>query len=277
MLNKTTQHIGKLKGKVLVFGGVYSNFQALEKMQEIAQQLQIPHSNIICTGDVVGYCAQPEETVQAVIDWDIHSIAGNVEIQLRDGEEDCGCDFREGSRCDVFSRQWYPYSQGQLSSSSIEWMHRLSDFIEFEYAGKKCVVVHGSYFETSGFVFKSTPWELKAENIAAAQADIILGGHCGLPFSDVREDKMWLNPGVIGMPANDGTTRVWYMVLEKNAANEVLFSHHSFHYDHKKAADLMDENKLPSEYAHTLRTGLWDNCEILPEAETEAQGIFLDF
>ena len=270
---------GTLTGKILVFGGVYSNFQALQKMQEIATELQIAPSHIICTGDVVGYCAQPEETVQSVMDWGIHSIAGNVEIQLRDGEEDCGCDFTEGSRCDVFSRSWYPYSQSKLSKSSIDWMHTLPNHLTFEFGGQKCIVVHGSYLETSGFIFKSTPWQVKADNFAAANADLILGGHCGLPFSDIREDKMWLNAGVIGMPANDATTRVWYMILEENGKGEISFSHHSFDYDHTKAADLMEENKLPLEYAHTLRTGLWDNCEILPDEETAAQGqtiIFTD-
>ena len=272
-----TKSAGTLTGKILVFGGVYSNFQALQKMQEIAAELQITPSNIICTGDVVGYCAQPEKTVQSVLDWGIHSIAGNVEIQLRDGEEDCGCDFTEGSRCDVFSRSWYPYSQSKLSKSSIDWMHTLPDFLSFEFAGKKCFVVHGSYFETSGFVFKSTPWQLKTKNFDATKADIIFGGHCGLPFSDIQDKKMWLNAGVIGMPANDATTRVWYMVLEENENGEINFEHHSFEYDHTKAADLMEENQLPLEYAHTLRTGLWDNCEILPEEETAAQGIELEF
>jgi len=158
-------------------------------------------------------------------------------------------------------------------------MHTLPNHLTFEFGGQKCIVVHGSYLETSGFIFKSTPWQVKADNFAAANADLILGGHCGLPFSDIREDKMWLNAGVIGMPANDATTRVWYMILEENGKGEISFSHHSFDYDHTKAADLMEENKLPLEYAHTLRTGLWDNCEILPDEETAAQGqtiIFTD-
>lgn len=268
---------GTLTGKILVFGGVYSNFQALQKMREIAIELQIAPSHIICTGDVVGYCAQPEETVQSVINWGIHSIAGNVEIQLRDGEEDCGCDFTEGSRCDVFSRSWYPYSKSKLSKSSIDWMQTLHNFLSFDFGGKKCVVVHGSYFETSGFIFKSTPWQVKADNFAAAKADIILGGHCGLPFSDIQDEKMWLNAGVIGMPANDATARVWYMILEENKSGGINLEHHSFDYDHILAADLMKENQLPLEYAHTLQTGLWDNCEILPEEETIVQGIELDF
>ena len=81
---KTNKHIGKLRGKTLIFGGVYSNFQALKKLMLIAKKEQIPSQNIICTGDIVAYCAEPERCVQAIKDWNIHSILGNVEIQLRD-------------------------------------------------------------------------------------------------------------------------------------------------------------------------------------------------
>lgn len=97
-------NLGTLKGPLLVFGGVYSNLQALEALQKQAQQLGIPASNIICTGDVVAYCAEPETCVQQIRAWGIHCIAGNVEIQLSTGQENCACDFVAGGRCDTFSR-----------------------------------------------------------------------------------------------------------------------------------------------------------------------------
>jgi hypothetical protein len=34
----------------------------------------------------------------------------------------------------------------------------------------------------------------------------------------------------------------------------------------------MNENGLPKAYSETLATGFWDNCEILPDIETEEQG-----
>jgi predicted phosphodiesterase len=268
-MNKTTQHIGQLSGKILVFGGVYSNFQALEKLMSIAEKTQISPSNIICTGDIVAYCAEPEACVKAIRDWGIHSILGNVEIQLRDDLEDCGCNFNDGSRCDVLSRQWYPYAQAQMSSESKKWFHSLPDHIKFDYANKKIVVVHGDALETSGYVFKSTDWRTKQNSFEQLNADIILGGHSGLPFSDVNNGQYWLNAGVIGMPANDAKTHVWYMILDDAPFS---FEHHSFEYDYKKAFDLMQKNHLPAQYAQTLKTGLWDNCEILPEKETAAQG-----
>ncbi len=269
------KNIGELRGPLLLFGGVYSNLQALEQMMAIADKQGFQPQQIICTGDVVGYCAKPEEVVQAIRDWGIHCIAGNVELQLRDGEKDCGCDFNNGSRCDIFSRQWYPYAQSVLSKEAIEWMHALPHHISFQYAGLRARVVHGSVDHVSGYVFHSTPWSEKNEQLQKGEADLIMGGHCGLPFNHIQEGKYWLNPGVIGMPANDATTRVWYMTL--NDQKGFHFTHHSFNYDHGAAAQQMREKHLPEAYALTLETGLWDNCEILPPQETEVQGVRIDF
>lgn len=268
--------LGVLNGKVLVFGGVYSNLPALERLQELAGTLGIPAGNVLCTGDVVGYCAEPEACVQRIRDWGIPVIAGNVELQLRDGEADCGCNFNEGSRCDLFSRQWYPYAQAQLSADSLAWMRQLPNHLRFRYAGARVYVLHGSFFDTSGYVFRSTPWETKQANFEAAEAEVILGGHCGLPFHHARNGLLWLNAGVIGMPANDGTPRVWYLVLD-DAGAELRFEHLSFLYDHESAALRMETERLPREYSETLRSGIWDNCEILPEVETGMQGVELEF
>ena len=274
-MDKKIKHIGKRSGKILLFGGVYSNLQALEQLKSIAESENIPPENCICTGDIVGYCAQPEETVQLFKSWGAQSIAGNVEIQLREGAEDCGCDFREGSRCDGFSQLWYPFAQQKLSESSLDFMGTLPDHIQFEYAHKKIMVVHGSYFNTSEFIFKSTPWNIKLPNFSAferGQTDMIIGGHCGLPFSHSEKDLLWLNPGVIGMPANDGTPKVWYAVLD-DADETFSFEHHNFSYNHKLTSQLMHKEHLPKEYALTISTGIWDNTEILPVVESQLQGL----
>lgn len=273
-MDKTTKNIGQLNGKILIFGGVYSNFQALEAIQQIAQKEGIPSSNIICTGDIVAYCAQPEACVQAIRDWGIHCILGNVEIQLRDDMNDCGCNFNDGSRCDIFSRQWFPYAQSKVSQASKDWFHELPDHLVFEYANQKCLVVHGNFFETSGYVFQSTDWAIKQKNFDAAQVDIIFGGHCGLPFSSVQNEKYWLNSGVIGMPANDGNQSVWYMIVEDQPFS---FQHKTLDYDYQTAAKLMKNNHLPPQYAQTLETGFWDNCEILPNQEAQQQGLSINF
>lgn len=270
-MDKTINNIGTLTGKVLLFGGVYSNLQALEALKAVAEQQHIAPENCICTGDVVGYCAQPEETVQLLKIWNAKSILGNVEIQLIEGEADCGCDFTEGSRCDGFSKLWYPFAQSKLSKNSIAYLATFPDHITFNYANKKVTVVHGDYFNVSEFIFKSTDWNIKAKTIDATKSDVIVAGHCGLPFNHEQDNKLWLNPGVIGMPANDGSPQVWYAFLE-DINGEMKFTHHTLDYNYKLTNSLMKNGLLPEEYARTIVTGIWDNTEILPAIESGLQG-----
>lgn len=270
-MDKKIVDIGKLSGKVLLFGGVYSNLQALEALIAMAASEGIPPENCICTGDIIGYCAQPEETIQTFKNWNARSILGNVEIQLRDGEEDCGCDFTEGSRCDNFSQQWYPFAQSQLSKDSLNYLKSIPDHITFKFANQNVTVVHGSFFNVSEFIFKSTPWDTKQSNFDATQSDIIIAGHSGLPFYHENNDKHWINPGVIGMPANDGTPKVWYAILDASV-NPFKVQFHQLDYDHKLTNTLMLNGLLPESYAKTIKSGIWDNMEILPHAEKQQQG-----
>jgi len=270
-MDKTITQLGNISGKLLLFGGVYSNLQALEQLVQISLEADIPSENCICTGDIVGYCAQPEETVRLFRDWGARSILGNVEQQLFDGEEDCGCDFSPGSICDGLSKRWYPYAQRQLSRESISWMGQLPHHISFEMAHKRVTVVHGTFEQISDFVFRSTPEGIKAVSFSSSQSDVIVAGHCGLPFHQELQGKIWLNPGVVGMPANEGLPRVWYMILE-DVGGILRYTHHHFEYNHLLAYNAMMENKLPEGYANSLVLGLWDNMEILPEEERELRG-----
>ncbi len=271
MHSSLPQDLGTRSGRLLVFGGPYSNLQALEALKDIAEQLQIPAGNIICTGDIVGYCAQPEAAVEFVKDWGVHAIQGNVEQNIIRGEDDCGCNFEEGSRCDVFSRAWFPYAVRSLSAGSVAWLSTLPLQLSFQYAGKAVAVLHGAATGIADFVFASTPWPVKAVSFAATGAEVILSGHAGIPFADERAGHCWLNAGVVGMPANDGTPRVWYLLLD-DTNGRFRYTFHAFTYDNGKTHELMQANGLPDSYAHTLLTGIWDNCEILPAAEKALQG-----
>jgi predicted phosphodiesterase len=270
-MDKTIVDIGKLSGKVLLFGGVYSNLQALEALIIMAESEGIPPENCICTGDIVGYCAQPEETIQTFKNWNARSILGNVEIQLRDGENDCGCDFTAGSRCDNFSQQWYPFAQSQLSKDSLNYLTTIPDHITFRFTNQKIAIVHGSFFNISEYIFKSTPWEIKQSNFDITDSDIIIAGHSGLPFYHENNNKHWINPGVIGMPPNDGNTEVWYAILD-DSIKPFKLEFRKLKYDYTLTNRLMLNGLLPESYAKTIKSGIWDNMEILPHAEQQQQG-----
>lgn len=270
------KELGELEGPLLVFGGVYSNLHALQAMQAEAQRLGIPPQRIICTGDVAGYCAFPDACFQLLAEWGIHVILGNVEENLRDGQQDCGCGFGEDSRCDLFSRMWYPYAYANTSEASLAYIRQLPAKLAFTLAGKRVVVLHGRLRETAAFVWRSTDWAIKAEDLSAAQADVILAGHCGLPFLHREGAQSWINAGVIGMPANDGTPRVWYALLSATAEGGLQTQFEPLAYDYLAARAAMLEKPLPKSYALTLKTGIWDNTEIMPPLEAAAEGIPLE-
>lgn len=266
-----TIEIGKKDKELFIFGGVYSNLQALRAVRRIAEDRGFRPEDIICTGDIVAYCAHPAECIDEIENWGIHCIAGNVELNLRDEAEDCGCNFSEGSRCEVFSRQWYAYVESRVSNRNRGFIEKLPEFLSFEFYGLSSKVVHGSYHNTSEFIFASSPDEVFERNFRDAEAELIIAGHCGLPFVKELKGKTWVNAGVIGMPANDGTRRTWCGVLgltQKKPSFEFI----PVQYDYEEAAKAMQDKGLPQTYATTLRTGLWDNCDILPPVETHAQG-----
>ena len=265
------KNIGQKNGKMVVFGGCYSNLQSLEAFYKIIQKENIPAANIIHTGDLIGYCASPVECTDLIEKWGIHCIKGNVEENILTGSDDCGCNYVEGGRCEMFSRSWFPYAKSQVTDQNRAFLEQMPDRIDFTYAGQKVSVIHGSTDYISEFVFESTPWKVKERSFAATDADVILSGHCGIPFADTQQGKTWLNAGVIGMPANDGTPYVWYLVLNDELGT-LTYEFKRYEYDNFEANQLMMEHSLPWSYAETLMTGIWDNTEILPLYETKRQG-----
>jgi len=264
-------NIGKKVNKIIVFGGVYSNLQALESLRQNAENEGISPENIFCSGDILGYCAQPIECINFIQSWGIHAIQGNVEENIVSGFDECGCNFTEGGRCDIFSKQWYPFVASQMNVELLSFLENLPKWIQFTYGGKNITLLHGSASHISEFIFKSTPWEKKLQQLVMTNSDIILAGHCGIPFIDSNKDKHWINAGVIGMPANDGTNDVWFTTLEEYG-EKIVCQFHRLVYDFTSAKNKMLAVNLPLSYAHTLETGIWDNCEILPESEMIAQG-----
>ena len=127
----------------MVFGGPYSNVRAVTALRARADQLGIPASRCICTGDVVAYCAEPEETTAAVRAWGCHVVAGNCEEQLAAGAADCACGFEEGSECERLAKGWYPYANARISPESRGWMAALPKTLTLSVGGLRLRVIHG--------------------------------------------------------------------------------------------------------------------------------------
>jgi len=269
--NHDVRDLGELNGPVLVFGGPYSNLQATRAMIAEAARLGIAAKNIICTGDVVAYAADPAAVTAAVMDWGVATVMGNCEESFGAEADDCGCGFEEGTACDVMSRQWYAYANACLTPPQRAWMRALPRGLRFTLGGRRFAVVHGSAASINEFVFEASDDGVKRAGFDTLGVDAIIGGHSGIPFSQILDGRLWHNAGVIGMPANDATPRVWYSLLNK-AEDGIAVEIRALDYDHIAAAGAMRDKGLPEGYAVCMETGLWPNMDVMPAGEREKAG-----
>lgn len=77
-----------------------------------------------------------------------------------------------------------------------------------------------------------------------------------------------MNVGVLGRPENDGTSRVWFTMLETDPAGGWKAEFMPVVYDHRRLAREMREEGIPEEFVETVLTGWWTTClEVLPAKE----------
>ena len=264
--------LGTLEPPLLLFGGPYGNLQATQALCREAERRGVPPSRIVCTGDTVAYCGAPAETVALIRDWGLPVVQGNCEEQIGANAADCGCGFEEGSACAVLSRDWYAASTAALDAEAAGWMAACPPIVRFRLADRRVAVIHGGAERNNQFIFASTPAEEKTRQMALLDADIVIAGHSGIPFTQRIGQGIWHNAGVIGMPANDGNPDVWFSTIELRGDGALEFAHHRLAYDYASAAADMRARSFPEAYARALETGLWPSLDVLPDAERAMTG-----
>lgn len=259
-------------GPVLCFGGPYSNLQATRALFAEARRLGVPPERMVCTGDVAAYCADPAATLDLVMESGVHAVMGNCEESLAAGAGDCGCGFAEGTACDLLSRGWFAHAARSVAARHRAWMGSLPRRLVLRIAGRRLAVVHGGADSINRFLFASTPDAALAAEVAATGCEGVVAGHCGLPFTRVlRGGALWHNAGAIGMPADDGTPRVWFSLLVPRDGG-LLVERRALEYDHAAAAAAMAAAGLAGGYAEALCSGIWPSDDVLPDAERAGRG-----
>lgn len=261
-------------GAVLLFGGPYGNLQATEAVLAEAARRGIGADRIVCTGDVVAYCGEPVATIARIRSAGIRVVMGNCDEQLASGADDCGCGFADGSACDRLSAAWFACVDRAVGAEDRDWLGSLPRALDLDVGGRRLRVVHGGLERINQFIFATTPLAEKQRQLALAAADGcdgMIGGHCGLPFTQVIDGRLWHNPGVTGMPANDGTARVWISVLTPRRG-EIEIAHHAIDYHHEAAMGAMARNGYPDAYRRALGSGIWPSGDVLPDFERTVQG-----
>lgn len=257
--------LGNLVGDVLLFGGPYSNLQATEAVLIEAAARGIAAGNVICTGDVVAYCAKPAETVALLRDSGIAVVAGNCEKQLAAGAMDCGCGFEEGTACDLLSAGWYAHADREIGGEDRAWMGGLPDVAVYTHQERRIAVIHGGVTDVARFIWSVSDDAVFVEEVAALEAvvgplDVVVAGHSGIAFERTVAGVQWINAGVIGMPPHDGGQDTSFAVLSEQGVKMARLR-----YDAAAAFADMQEAGLRQGYDRALLSGRWPSEDVLPD------------
>jgi len=265
------QDVGRAKkspaeAPVALFGGVYSNHIALEAAIESARSRGA--LQLYCLGDLGAFGPHPDLVFPVLMRHGVQTMAGNYDDSLARGLEDCQCGYTD-PRDNHFARLSYRYTFEKTSSANKRWLAQLPRQIRFEYCGARVLLSHGSPRRMNEFLWESTTPDHFIEKLFRDFAcDAIFATHTGIPWTRrLGGDRLFVNVGVLGRPANDGTTSVTYALLSPGAeglAVEIV----RVNYDYRALAREMREEELPLEFVETIETGWWTTClEILPGKE----------
>ncbi|MBZ0134129.1 MAG: metallophosphoesterase [Rhodocyclaceae bacterium] len=260
-----------INGPALIFGGNYSNLEATRAVLSEAKRLGIRAENVVCTGDVIAYCADPLATVEIMRGSGVHVVMGNCEESLGQRLKQCGCGFEPGSTCDLLAIEWYDFANRMLDDDTRSWMRCLPRRLDLDIDGRRLAVIHGGVQRINEYIFSSTPTDIKRKDIEATGCEGVLSGHCGLPFTEIVDGRLWHNSGAIGIPANDGTPRTWYSTITPRHG-KLRIELHPLDYDYQITSRKMHQAGLSERYALALQTGLWPSCAILPQHEQILRG-----
>lgn len=253
--------------RVALLGGIYSNHVALEAAIEDAKRRGA--EAIFCLGDLGAFGPHPDRVYPLLHESRVITLAGNYDDSLARGLDDCQCGYTD-PRDNHFARLSYRYTFLNTSEENRRWLRALPREIRFQMGGRRVLLAHGSPRRINEFLWESTTPDHFLEKLFRDHAaDAIFVTHTGIKWQRaLPSGKLFANVGVLGRPENDGTTRVWYVLLEASPALRVSFI--PVEYDHGKLASEMREEGLPEEFIETIVTGCWTTClEILPAKERQ--------
>lgn len=249
-------------------GGIYSNYHAL-----VAALRDIAARGVDATyflGDLGAFGPHPDRIPEVLIGRGISGVMGNYEESLSSGAADCHCGYTD-PRDNHYAQISYDYTFERTSDVYKRWMGTLPRQIRFDAGGVRFLLCHGSPRKINEFLWRSTtPDAFLAKLFTDHAADVVVCTHTGLQWHREVGGRHLINAGVIGRPANDGRTNVWYTIVEvRDGGVQVEFV--PLEYDHHALIDEMRTEKLPEEFIETIATGWWTTClEILPTKERAA-------
>ena len=149
--------------RIAVFGGVYNNWCALERLIEEARAAGA--EDIYCLGDVGGFGPNPDKVFPYLRDDPhLHVMQGNYDHSIGNRLEDCACGYVD-PRDNHFAQISYDYTLENTSDDNKDWLRELPTEFRHEWAGQRVLMAHGSPRRVNEFLWESQTPDLFLEHL----------------------------------------------------------------------------------------------------------------
>lgn len=238
--------------KYAIFGDIHANLEAFEAVLADAEQLGC--TDYVCTGDIVGYAADPNECLRIVRDMNCPVVKGNHD------EEAILNTSLEG--LNPLAKQAMEWTRAQLNEDerdSLDNMKLVRQVADF-------TIVHATLDTPGSWTYVTNKFDAMA-SFSYQFTQLCFYGHTHTPRIYVKGDsvepleemevklemgrKYFINVGSTGQP-RDGDWRASYAVYDAENQNVEI---RRLDYNIRKAQDKIIDAGLPEMLAHRLSLG----------------------
>lgn len=190
--------------RMAVLSDIHSNLEALAAIITHIRLQRI--KTIWVAGDIIGYCANPNEVLQFLRKENAVMIAGDHDRQVLtlDGLKW----FNE------YAQQALVYTNKILNDENKAFLKTLKETHEETLDDRKVFMVHGSpNSPLKEYVYSTTPDVNLLAMLNKVKADILIMGHTHQPFVRRISGRLVVNPGSVGQPRDNSPTSE-YCILD---------------------------------------------------------------
>lgn len=189
-----------------VFGDIHGNYDALEAVIKMLEQQNV--DALLCTGDVVGYGAEPARCIATVREKCVVCLAGN--------HDHAACGLLDTEFFNIFAKQVARWTEEHLSGEDKKWLAGLPFICHFE----DFTLTHGSAHSPEVFNYITSIFDAEL-SFECLDKPVLFYGHTHIPLAffdtvpmtysmdeEIRinpEGKTLINIGSVGQPRNENS------------------------------------------------------------------------
>lgn len=235
-----------------LFGDIHANLEALQAVLEDAEQQGC--TDYICTGDIVGYNANPAECLQIIQDMNCPVVKGNHD------EDSAGA--YPLDKMNPVAAEALVWTREQLTAEQREWLQKLRMVRQIQ----DFTVVHSTLDQPQTWNYVVNKFDAMS-SFSYQFTNVCFHGHTHVPKVFLRgssvteveaesvivepDSKYFINVGSVGQP-RDGDWRACYAIYDK-PENRIVFRR--IPYDIAKTQEKIRTAGLPDMLALRLGEG----------------------